>query len=208
MPPCVSLLSGPLGVPPILILKLPSMSNFRTKPSPPSLLVAQGVLPARGRARRGISRDPDVVVLVDINAMLAVGPDAACLRLAFAADETGIGRTAPGAQQLAVGIELQHGRSGFAAIRDGAIGAHLAQPVDRLALLVGGARHGPFQPGLVVGHGARPVVDPDMVMRVDIEPADLAQKPVVRQRLRPCGIDHETRRLAGARCIVHARLLE
>ena len=207
MPPCVSLLSGPLGVPPILILKLPSMSNFRTKPSPPSLFVAQGE-PAALSGRRGISRDPDVVVLVDINAVLTVGPNAACLRLTFAADETGIGRTAPGAQQLAVGIELQNGRSGFAAIRDGAIRAHLAESVDRLALLIGGARHGAFESGLVVGHGARPVVDPDMVMLVDIEPAYLAEKPVVRQRLRPCGIDDETRRLAGARCVVHAGLLE
>ena len=47
-----------------------------------------------------------------------------------------------------------------------------------------------------------------MVMLVDIEPADLTQKPVIRQRLRPCGIDHKTRRLAGARRIVHARFFE
>ena len=98
------------------------------RPSP-----ARGPLPA---ARRGISRDPDVVVLVDINTVLGAWPDAACLRLAFTADETGIGRTAPGAQQLAIGIELQNCRSGFAAIRDGAIRAHLAKPVDWLALLL------------------------------------------------------------------------
>src|ERR1700730_55520 len=85
--------------------------------------------------RRGISRDPDVVILVDINTVLTVWPDAACLRLTFTADETGIGRSAPGTQQLAVGIKLQNGRSGFAAICDRAIGAHLAQPVDRLTLL-------------------------------------------------------------------------
>jgi hypothetical protein len=30
-----------------------------------------------------------------------------------------------------------------------------------------------------------PVVDPDMVMLIDIEPAYLANKPVVWQRLRP-----------------------
>jgi serine/threonine protein kinase len=47
-----------------------------------------------------------------------------------------------------------------------------------------------------------------MVMLVDIEPAYLAQTPIVRQRLRPCGIDDETRCLAGARCVVHAGLLE
>src|SRR5258708_19905783 len=58
--------------------------------------------------RRGISRDPDVVVLVDVNTVLSSWPDAACLRLTFTANESGIGRTAPGAQQLAVGIKLQN----------------------------------------------------------------------------------------------------
>src|SRR5580658_181754 len=53
--------------------------------------------------RRGISRDPDIVVLVDINAMLIAWPNAARFRLTFTADETGVGRTAPGTQQLAVG---------------------------------------------------------------------------------------------------------
>ena len=50
MPPCVSLLFGPLGVPPILILKFPCLSNFRTKPSPPSLFVVQGAWPTTPRA--------------------------------------------------------------------------------------------------------------------------------------------------------------
>ena len=136
-------------------------------------------------ARRAIPRDPDIVVLIDINPVLAVGPDAAGLRLAFPANETRIGRTAPGAQHLAVGIKLENRRSGLAAIRDGSICAHLAEPVDRLTLLIGGARHGPFKSSLVSRHGARPVVDPDMVMLVDIEPAYLAKKPVVWQRLRP-----------------------
>ena len=186
MPPFVSLLVGPLGVPPIRILKLPFMSNFRMKPSPPSLFVVQGGTSAglRGIAR-AISRDPDVVVLIDVDSVLAVGPDAACLRLAFTADETGIGRTAPGAQQLAVGIELQNRGRGFAAIGDGAILARLADAVDRLALFIGGAGRGSFESSLVVGQRARPVVDPDMIMLVDIEPADLAEQPVVRQRLRP-----------------------
>src|SRR5580700_7536503 len=54
--------------------------------------------------RRGISRDPDIVVLVDINAVLTARPNAARFRLTFTADESGIGRTAPGTQQLAFGI--------------------------------------------------------------------------------------------------------
>src|SRR5205085_6518888 len=131
--------------------------------------------------RSGISREPHVIVLVDVDTVLTAWPDAACLRFTFPADEAGIGRTAPGAQQLAVRIKLQNRRSGFAAIRDGAERAHLAEPVDRLTFLVGGARHGSFEASLVCSHGARPVIDPDMVMLVDVEAADLAQKPVVWQ---------------------------
>src|ERR1035437_754241 len=158
--------------------------------------------------RRRIPRNPDVVVLVDINAVLAVRPDAARFHLAFAADETGIGRTAPGAQQFAIGIKLQNGRSRFAAIRYGAMGAYLAQPVDRLAVRIFHAGQGPFQPGLLVGQGTRPAIDPDMVVPVDIEAADLAKNPVIGQRLGPRWIDDETRRLAGLGDIIDTRLLE
>ena len=45
--------------------------------------------------------------------------------------------------------------------------------------------NGLFEPDLVVVQGARPVVDPDMVVPVDIEPADLPEQPAMRQRLRP-----------------------
>ena len=193
-------------MPPIRSLKLPFMSNFRTKPSPPASLVVQGVLAAAGRRR--IPRNPDVVVLVDIDAVLAVGPDAARFQLAFAADETGIGRTAPGAQQFAIGIEFQNGRSGLAAIRDGAVGAHLAQPVDRLAVLIFRAGQRPFQAGLLVGQGARPVIDPDMVVPVHIQPADLAESPVLGSG---CGHDGSTTKLGVLPVfggIVDTRLLE
>src|SRR5215472_12038905 len=47
-----------------------------------------------------------------------------------------------------------------------------------------------------------------MIMLVDIKPADLAEQPVVGQRLRPCGVDHEPRRLTGARGVVDAGLLQ
>ena len=67
----------------------------------------------------------------------------------------------------------------------GPYSARLADAVDRLTLVVRGARHGSFEPSLFIGHGARPIVDPDMVMLVDVESAYLAQQPVVRQRLRP-----------------------
>jgi hypothetical protein len=39
------------------------------------------------------------------------------------------------------------------------------------------------------------VIDPDVVVRTDREAADLADTPVIRQRLRPGRIDDETRRL-------------
>ena len=100
--------------------------------------------------------------------MLVIRPDAARFHLAFAADKAGIGRTAPGAQQFAIGIELQNGRRGFAAIRYGAMGAYLAQPVDRLAVLVFHAGQRPFEASLLIGQGARPVIDPDMVVPVDV----------------------------------------
>ena len=54
-----------------------------------------------------------------------------------------------------------------------------------------------LQPDFVIVQGARPVVDPDMVVAVDIEPADLAEQPAMRQRARPGRIVDEVRRLAG-----------
>ena len=84
-------------------------------------------------------------------------------RSAFAADEAGIGGTAPGAQQAAAGIELQNGGSGFAAIRYGAVGAHLAKRVDRLTVLILCTGQWTFQPGFLVRQAARPVIDPDVV---------------------------------------------
>jgi hypothetical protein len=47
---------------------------------------------------------------------------------------------------------------------------------------------------LVVGEGARPLDDPDMVLRIHRHPGHLAQDPVVGQRLRPERIDLEVGR--------------
>ena len=77
------------------------------------------------------------------------------------------------------------------------MGAYLAQAVDGLAILIFRAGQGPIEPGLLVGQRTRPVIDPDMVVPVDIEAADLAENPVIGQRLGPRWIDNETRRLAG-----------
>ena len=156
--------------------------------------------PAGGRIDRlgAIARDPDIVVLVDIDAMLAVGPDAAVGRLAMAFQPARIGRAAPGAQQLAVGVELQHRRRGIAAVGHGAIGARKAQPVLAVTAAAG------FQRRFVGGHGARAVIDPDVIVMVDIEPADLAQHPAMRQRRGPAGIGDKARRRGGGGLVVDA----
>jgi len=76
--------------------------------------------------------------------------------LHFTAEETGISGTAPGAQQFFRRcVELHNGRRSFAAIRDGAILARVADAVDRLTLfhrLAPGA--GSFEACLVVGQRA------------------------------------------------------
>ena len=76
------------------------------------------------------------------------------------------------ARRLAVGIELQHRRRRHAAFR--------ARRIERCALFV-------------VGERARALDDPDMSLAVDGDAADLADDPVVRQRLRPGGVDREGR---------------
>src|SRR5262249_136598 len=145
---------------------------------------------------RGASGNPYVVIVVNIYPMLTIRPDAACLRLTFASNKSGIGRTTPGAQQLALGIEFQNRRGRSTAIRNRTIGVRLADAIDGLAMLVLCPWHRPFETGLLGSHAAGAIVDPYMIALVDVQPADLAEEPVVRQGLRPRGIDHEARRLA------------
>ena len=52
---------------------------------------------------------------------------------------------------------------------------------------------------LVLGQRTRPMNDPDMVLRIDRDAADLAHDPVVGQRLGPERIDLEFRDIAGLR---------
>src|SRR5262249_843658 len=109
---------------------------------------------------RAASRDPDVIIVININAVLAGRPDAAGLGLALASHEARIGGAAPGSQQLAVGVKLQNRRRGFAAIGDRAIGALMADAIDRVTLLGGAAGRRSFQAGLFRGHAARAIVYP------------------------------------------------
>ena len=158
-----------------------------------------------GRAVRiavgAVAAEIDEAVVVDEDAVLAGRPDAAVLPLAL----VGIGRAAPGAQQLSVRIELHHRRRRQAAVAKCAVGARIAERVDGLSVLglVGGAG----QRRLVVGQRARPLVDPDVIVGRDVEAADLADDPVVGQLLRPAGVGDEARRLRGRRHAVDAGAL-
>src|SRR5215472_1621282 len=76
----------------------------------------------------------------------------------------------PGAQQIAVHVEFQHRRCRHAAFR--------ARRIERCAFLV-------------VGQRARAMDHPDVALPVDGDAADLADDPVVRQRLWPGGVDRK-----------------
>ena len=68
----------------------------------------------------------------------------------------------------------------------------LPERVDRNAL--GIRSHARQSPGRARVERPRPVIHPDVVVGVDGNTADLADPPVVGQRLRPAGIDDEARR--------------
>jgi hypothetical protein len=100
------------------------------------------------------------------------------------ADEAGIGRTAPGLEQVAVLIELHDRGRRQAAARDRPVRSWIAELVDRLAVGIGDRiavivdrRVG--RAGLIVGQRARPLDDPDVVVAVHREAADLTRDPVV-----------------------------
>jgi hypothetical protein len=83
---------------------------------------------------------------------------------------------APSLHEVAFRIELDHRRGGNAA--------------DRGRRIAGAKR-------LPAREAARPMDDPDMIALVDRDTRDLADRPVVGQRLRPERIDLELRHLLG-----------
>src|SRR5262249_10182636 len=91
---------------------------------------------------------------------------------------------------------------GLATIGDGTVRPHVSDTVDRLTASILCTGHGPFEASLLRRHCAGTIVDPDMVMLVHIESADLAKQPVILQWLRPRGIDHKIRRLRCGRPVV------
>ena len=119
----------------------------------------------------------DEAVVVDEDAVLAGRPDATVFHPALPR----IGRTAPGAQQLARRIELHDRRRGHAAIAKNAVGPRETQHVNGLSVLV--LVRGIGQRRFVVGQRARPLVDPDVIIGRDVEAAHLSDDPVVGQLL-------------------------
>src|SRR6516164_1304346 len=115
-----------------------------------------------------------MIIVVDENSMLGFWPKA---RGAFAFP--GVFGASPRLKQVAFGIELHHRRGGLTAK-----GARLSSGrwIWDSALLV-------------VGQAARALVDPDVIVLVHRQPAHLAYKPVVGQRLGPGCVHYVSRRL-------------
>ena len=112
-------------------------------------------------------------LIVDRDAVIRVGPVVA------------LPGSAPVADQIAGGVELENRRRRRAALRGRRIGrrVHLAR-LER----------------------AGAMDDPDVVLGIDGHADRLAENPFVRQRLRPQRIDFEARRLnSGAAALTAAR---
>ena len=98
-----------------------------------------GRRPREAAVAAAVAGDVHVVVVVDVDAVLAGRPDAALLLLALPPPmKPSIGRAAPGVEQVALLVELHHRRRRDAAVGDRAVGPRVAERVDRhlLAVLV------------------------------------------------------------------------
>src|SRR5882762_4738213 len=139
-----------------------------------------------------ITSDIDKVVLINVDAMLTRRPDATVLLAALSLQEARITRTAPGLQQFACFVEHEHRRRGLAAAVNLAIRPRESERADRIALRVR-ARYA-LHPAIRGGDRTGTVVNPYLVMLVDGYSANIADHPVVGQRLWPGRIEHKARR--------------
>ena len=114
------------------------------------------------RVLLAVAADPDVALVVDVDAVVGLRPFVA---------RSG---AAPGAHQVALGIEHEHRRRGSTALGNGRI--------ELSATLV------------VMQPAGAAMDDPDVVLLVDPDADGPAEQPVVGQRLRPQRIDLEHRR--------------
>jgi hypothetical protein len=111
-----------------------------------------------------VAPDPDEAFVIDIDAMLILEPVVA------------LPGSAPCPEQIAVLVELHHGRRRHAAFRP--------RRTERRRFFI-------------IGKRARPLDNPDMILRVDRHACGLSHDPVIRQRLGPGRVDLELRQVVG-----------
>src|SRR5690606_1468034 len=138
-----------------------------------------------------IARDVDEVVVVYEDPVLPSGPLAAVLLTAPLLQEPGVGGAAPRLKEVALFVELEDRRRGYAAARVLPVGPGMAEGAHRIT--VGVRAHRSERAGLVGVQRTGTMIDPDVVVLIDEQTADLPEPPVVRQGLRPTGIDGERR---------------
>ncbi len=156
----------------------------------PLLLAGPAVLAVAGHVHE--------IVVIHEDAVLARRPEAAVRLAAVLVEESRIGGSAPGREQVAFAVELEHGRRRDTAARAAfGVRSWMAERADRHTLVV--RRRPRHRAGRARVERPRPVIDPDVVVRVHGNTADLADPPIVRQRLRPACIHHEARRRCARR---------
>ena len=196
MPPLVSLLFGPFA---------PGRADLVDEGAVRSELQDVRVVAEAGRPgelaaevrRLAVAGHVDEALVIDEDAVLARRPGAAVLDAALLVEEAGVGRAAPRLQQVAGLVELEHRRRRHAAPGQLAVRARVADGADREALRV--FTSSTQRAGVGGRERPRAVVDPDVIAAVHVHPADVADDPVVRQRLGPGRVEHEARPAVGRR---------
>src|ERR1700730_1918596 len=139
-----------------------------------------------------IAGNIDKVVLINVDPVLTRRPDATVLLAALSLQEARITWTAPGLQQFACFVEHEHRRRGHTTTVNLPIRPRESERADRLALRVG-ARYA-LHPAISGGDRTGTVVNPDVVVLIDGDSADIADHPAVVPGLQPSRIEHKSRR--------------
>jgi hypothetical protein len=87
-------------------------------------------------------------------------------------------------------------------------GAHEAEIVDRLALAIGRSGGRLLEPRFIVEERTRTIVNPYVIVAIDVETADLSEEPMRRKDFGPRRVDHKIGRLRSAGPVVNTCLLE
>src|SRR6202521_5471402 len=128
-----------------------------------------------------IASDIDKVVLINVDAMLTRRPGTTVLLAALSLQEARITRTAPGLQQFACFVEHEHRWRGHTAAVNLSIRPRKSERADWLALRVR-ARYA-LHPAIGGADRTGTVINPDMVVLIDGNSSNIADHPVVRQRV-------------------------